>query len=179
MTDNSYGKILNPQILDFNIGNRSELLDLDFMKGADFDIDWSAFSKDVLESPMVKNSKMNVTSVTYTVEISSTSVVASNKYEVTRVFTPTHVKAVPCNEYSVNYGIRPKFKWTIPQSADTFTAFSIQVKDAGKKVIWKSGFNKMPAPSPAGEYEWLAPLYVNDLASAGNVYQRKIVDGVL
>ena len=163
-------KIVNPLILDFNIRNRGDLHDGDFMKNDELDIDWSAFDKDVLQSPMVKNNKMNVTSVTYRVELSSNTLLASNVFEFVRTFTPTHVVAKPCNVNAVNYGVRPVFKWTIPEGAETFTAFSVQVKDAGGNVVWNSGFTKMPLKSVSGEYEWQASVYVNDLVSAGNVF---------
>ena len=169
-TDNAYGKIANPLILDYSIGNRNDLHDGDFMQGAELDIDWNSFGKDVLSSKMVVDGKMNVTSVTYRVEIGSNRLVVSNVFEFTRTFTSSHVVAEPCNGNAVNYGVRPVFKWTIPEGAETFTAFSVQVKDAGGKVVWNSGFNKMPPKSVSGEYEWLASLYVNDLASAGNVF---------
>jgi hypothetical protein len=63
-TENAYGKIANPLFLDFNIGDRTMLHDGDFMKGAELDIDWNTFAKDVLSSKMVVDSKMNIT-VTY------------------------------------------------------------------------------------------------------------------
>ena len=169
-TENAYGKIANPLIHNFSIENRDVLHDGDFMKGVELDIDWNTFGKDVLSSKMVVDSKMNVTSATYIVQVDSDRAIQSNRFVVTRSFSPTQVIAEPCNTHSVNYGARPVFKWTIPEAADTFTAFSIQVKNMNGKVVWNSGFKKMPARSLSGDYEWTAPLYVNDLASAGNVF---------
>ena len=172
MEKNAYGNVIERTILDFSIGNRAELNDADFMKGDELDIDWSRFPSEVLNSSMVLTPKMNVTSVTYRVEITSSAAIISNSFEITRTFSPNRILANPCDAYAVNYSSRPVFKWTIPEAAETFTAFAVRIKDSNNKVVWNSGYNKMPSKSVSGEYEWRATLSVNDLASAGNVFEN-------
>jgi len=175
LVGNSYGKVedTNPYILGRDIANRVYLHEGDFMNATDFDIDWSAFKADVLNSKMVVNGKMNVTTVTYRVTLESNVALASNTFEVVRTFTASQLKPVPVNANVINYGARPLFTWRLDDDgADTFTAFSIVVKDGSGATVWNSGYQAMPPKLPSGVYEWRAPLYVNDLASAGKVFKN-------
>ena len=175
------GVIKNPRILEREIGNRTYLHEGDLLKAADFDIDWGNFVNDVLNNSVLKT--VNVTSVVYRVKVAMKSAsgeeVVSESHDIKRVFTPNQLVATPCNAYSVNYGARPVFRWKNSASAgsiqdwDTFTAFSILVTatNGSKAVeIWNSGVQQMPPALPSGEFEWKAPLYVNDIMANGSEF---------
>ena len=175
-TDNSYGKIVNPFLFELNIGNRTYLHEGDFLRNGEFDVDWNTFKADVLNSAMVANGKMNVTNVTYRVEVHSSEQTVSNVFEVTRHFTATQIAPTPVNVNGVNYGARPVFRWKYGSSAaqsdwETFTAFSIQVS-VGATEVWNSGPRALPPRLPDGEFEWTAPICAEDLLSANHVFSN-------
>ena len=179
----SSGGIQNPVIIEREIGSRTYIHEGDLLKAADFDIDWSNFTRDVLNSKMVTGANMNVTSVVYRVDVSMKSAsgeeVVSESHDIKRAFTTKQLVATPCNAYAVNYGARPVFRWknsasgVSSQDWDTFTAFSILVTatNGSKAVeIWNSGVQQMPPALPSGEFEWKAPLYVNDIMANGSEF---------
>ena len=182
LDSSGYGQILNPIIIEREIGNRTYIHEGDLLEAADFDIDWSKFPNDVLNSSMVTGSKMNVTTVVYRATVSMKSAsgneVFSENHDFKRVFTPSQLVASPCDGYAVNYGARPVFRWerdarTSRYDWDTFTAFSILVTatNGSKAVeIWNSGVQQMPAALPSGTFEWQAPLYVNDIMANGSKF---------
>lgn len=169
-----YGGILNPLVVEAEVGSRTYVNELDLIRENDFEFDSATFTRDVMTSPMVTSGRLAVTSVTY--KVFSTPVVspstASNGVEFVRSFGTMQIVAKPRSVNTVVTSARPVFTWSLEgDGADTYTAFSIQITNSfNKSWKWTSGIRKMPPLDPTGVYRWTPPLYVNDLASSGNVF---------
>ena len=178
ISSSANGIIVNPKLKGFDIGTRGYIYECDMMGANEFDLDWERFPTDVMKSSMVKNGYLQVTSVTYRVEVRTKSDVSdlavSNTFDLVRRFTGVHHAPTPVNVNAVNYGARPVFRWKYDSAVsqddwDTFTSFSVQVKQ-GSAAIWNSGVRMLPPRLPGGEFEWVAPICVNDLLSEGKMF---------
>ena len=172
----SYGPIL-----DKEIGNRTFLYEGDFLSATDFDLDWSDFQRDVMRNAVVYGEGYPVTSVTYRVyfqPVNIDSEATSNRVPYvafTREFGASRATAVPVapgESATIFYGARPTFTWRLEgDRPDTYTAFAIQVK-SDSAVVWNSGTQLAPPRNANGDYEWTAPLYVNDQTALGKVFSN-------
>ena len=173
-TKTTNGGIVDPLVIDREIGSRTYLTEADLLRDGDYEFDWLDFKTDVLNSPMVSKGNMNVTSVVYRLFYqpiaNPTAATASNYVEIVRTFGKTHPVAIPSNANAVHYTARPVFRWRLNDAdVDSVTAFSIRILDASNKAVWTSGIRTMPPRGVNGEYEWIAPAYVKDsLENAAN-----------
>ena len=169
-------------VLDKEIGSRTFLHEGDFQSDTDFDIDWSGFQNMVMFNPVVYGDEFPVTSVTYRVyfqpvDIDFEAAHPSNgaPYAVfTRAFGANRATAEPVAQganATVFYGARPTFTWRMTgDRPDTYTAFAIQVRDLTGATVWNSGTQLAPPRNANGDYEWTAPLYVDDQTAFGRVF---------
>ena len=95
---------------------------------------------------------------------------------VTRRFEAVHTAptAVSVNGDSVCRVAQPTFRWRIDGEdpwasayGTTYTAFKVVVKNSDNKVVYDSGYQRMPAADSEGVYNWTAPLYVDCPSPSG------------
>ena len=169
-------------VLVKSVGGRTTLHEGDFLSDADFDLDWTDFQLDVMRNRTVRSNGLPVNEVVYrvygqAVDLDQESV-SSNQLpyvEIVKHFGTARATAVPVapgEDSTIFYGARPTFRWRMEgDSAETYTAFAIQVLDAaGTTPVWASGTQLAPPRNMKGEYTWTAPLYPGDQTGLGQVF---------
>ena len=156
----------------------------DFIGEGEFDIDWSGL-QDVLALRQYEPD-FQVTNVAYAIVFGEGAIdrTTGSPYKemtchpilVTRRFEAVHTAptAVSVNGDSVCRVAQPTFRWRIDGEdpwasayGTTYTAFKVVVKNSDNKVVYDSGYQRMPAADSEGVYNWTAPLYVDCPSPSG------------
>ena len=160
----------------------------DFLTGGKFDIDWDNLESGVRYNDVVADAGDPVTNMTYVAVIGNGDIeyfsdndnvhsVLAHPYVITRRFELAHTAptAVSVNGDSVCRTARPTFRWRIngedkwaSEFGTTYTAFRIRVTNAGNKIVYDSGYQRMPTADSSGVYSWTAPLYVGCPSPSGS-----------
>ena len=169
----------------FSRESRNFIHEGDFLSGGEFDIDWSGLGEVLALKSVI--SSFEVTNMAYAVvfgdgniertaqhpleEITAHPILVTRRFEVNHT-PPTSVIVDGDSDCRV---AQPTFRWRIDNEdpwasafGTTYTAFKVQVKNSANKIVYDSGYQRMPAPDSTGVYNWTAPLYVDSPSRSGS-----------
>ena len=148
---------------------RDYITEADILKSGELDIDWDFFESEALST--LKHKNVDPVKVAYSIILGNGEIdlTKTNNYFsicTVRQFDAanrrqTAVALSPGVDNSVVYDSHPTFKWKMPNNADTYMAFRIQILD-GAGVVWDSGIRRAPARNADGVYTFESDAYIGD-----------------
>ena len=151
----------------FNVKTRDYITEADILKSGELDLDWDFFESDALNTLNQKN--VDPVKVAYSIILGNGEIDLTKTNNYFSVCTVRHFDAAnsrqtavalsPGVDNSVVYDSHPTFKWKMPNNADTYMAFRIQILD-GAGVVWDSGIRRAPARNADGVYTFEADAYI-------------------
>ena len=162
----------------FDVGARRYLHEGDFMEAGEFDIDWTHFEEDILNSRVIDQKfGGEVISMSYRIVVDNADFVhpvVSNRVlnvAFTRHFDSTDSRTQPSDLQPIMaYGARPVFKWSM-NGHNSYTAFKLRIL-SGSQVVYESPMTVAPFVDPDGYYVYESPVSVGDQTALGRVLER-------
>ena len=165
---------------------RSVINEGDFLSDDVFDIDWNLLEDEVVNSFGTQLAGCPVTNVNYIIaygdgavsyraDADTNTVVKAHPLMISRRFEVTHTPPTAIQDAVCNKA-RPTFRWKIENEdiwaswyGTTYTAFKIKVWNSAKKLVYDSGYQRMPACDSEGVYSWTAPLYADSPSPSSGI----------
>ncbi len=162
----------------FDVDARRYLHEGDFMEAGEFDIDWTHFEEDILNSRVIDQKfGGEVISMTYRIVVDNADFVhpvVSNRVlnvAFTRHFDSTDSRTKPSDLQPIlAHGARPVFKWSM-NGHNSYTAFKLRIL-SGSQVVYESPMTTVPFVDPDGYYVYESPVSVGDQTALGRVLER-------
>ena len=175
----------------FNPDGRVFLSEQDFLGDGLLDLDWDTMQADKIVDetgkPLngVSSTGCSVTNMTYLIVLGDgkkdfrgsddTNTVRALSQVITRRFEKERSQPV-AQSVGIVHAACPTFTWTLPgedpwaaRFGTSYTAFKVQILDAGNDIVYDSGVRRLPAQNSDGSFTWTADACVDDLTALGNL----------
>ncbi len=165
-----------------NLKSRDYISEADILQSGEFDLDWSFFDKEA--SGKLQSKGVDAVKVGYAVILGNGDIDLTQTNNYFSVCTVRHFDAKdkrpapiaisPGVEGSVVRDSSPTFTWKMPNNADTYTVFKVQILDIDGSTVWDSGYRRAPARNKEGVYTFKADAYIGDKLENSKNYKWRV-----
>ena len=166
-----------------NLKSRDYISEADILQSGELDLDWSLFDSE--SSSKLQSKNVDPVKVAYAVILGNGNIDLTQTNNYFSICTVRHFDAknsrpapiaiAPGVEGSVVRESSPTFTWKMPNNADTYTAFRLQILDAeDESLVWDSGCRRAPARDNEGVYSFTADAYIGDELENSKNYKWRV-----